>query len=125
MFELNFCALDLASYDTSKHWLLRNTTLTDNWVTHALSSLCSGLVAATLSTPADVIKTRIMNQPMVDGKPKYYKSTVDCLVKTVKGEGVGALYKGFVPIWIRMAPWSTIFWLTYEEIRKLSGVSSF
>ena len=32
------------------------------------SSICSGLVAATSGTPADVVKTRIMNQPIKDGK---------------------------------------------------------
>jgi solute carrier family 25 (mitochondrial uncoupling protein), member 27 len=26
-------------------------------------SLCSGIIAATIGTPADVIKTRVMNQP--------------------------------------------------------------
>lgn len=29
---------------------------------------CSGLVAATFGTPADVVKTRIMNQPTKNGK---------------------------------------------------------
>lgn len=33
-------------------------------------SACSGLVAATMGTPADVIKTRIMNQP-TDDKGRY------------------------------------------------------
>ena len=32
-------------------------------LTHALSSIVSGLVAATMGTPADVVKTRVMNQP--------------------------------------------------------------
>jgi solute carrier family 25 uncoupling protein 27 len=45
-----------------KHWLLRHTTMEDNALTHACSSACSGLAAATVSTPADVVKTRIMDQ---------------------------------------------------------------
>ena len=32
-------------------------------LTHALSSIVSGFVAATMGTPADVVKTRVMNQP--------------------------------------------------------------
>lgn len=31
--------------------------------THVCFSICAGLVAATLGTPADVVKTRVMNQP--------------------------------------------------------------
>lgn len=116
---------DLATYDSVKQRLLKHTTLTDNWVTHTLASACSGLVAATLGTPADVIKTRIMNQPTENGKGTLYKGSLDCLVKTVTQEGFFALYKGFLPIWARMAPWSLTFWITYEEIRKLCGASSF
>ena len=33
-------------------------------ITHAMSSVAAALTAATMGTPADVIKTRIMNQPL-------------------------------------------------------------
>lgn len=35
----------------------------DTYLVHIMSSMCAGLVGATMATPADVIKTRIMNQP--------------------------------------------------------------
>ncbi|GFT62406.1 mitochondrial uncoupling protein 4 [Trichonephila clavipes] len=117
---------DLTTYEKSKHFILTNSNLKDNWLTHMLASSCSGLIAATLGTPADVVKTRIMNQPTDNtGRGLFYKSSIDCLVKTVQEEGFMALYKGFVPIWTRMAPWSITFWVTYEELRRISGVSSF
>uniref|UniRef100_A0A915KG43 Uncharacterized protein n=1 Tax=Romanomermis culicivorax TaxID=13658 RepID=A0A915KG43_ROMCU len=118
--------VDLATYDKVKHTILRRTNFQDNYVTHSVSSACSGLTAAVVSTPADVIKTRIMNQPTdVNGKGMLYKSSFDCLKKTIKNEGSFALYKGFVPIWARMAPWSLTFWISYEKIRGLTGVESF
>uniref|UniRef100_W5KSW8 Solute carrier family 25 member 27 n=1 Tax=Astyanax mexicanus TaxID=7994 RepID=W5KSW8_ASTMX len=90
------------------------------------SLTCSGLVAATMGTPADVVKTRIMNQPRdSNGRGLLYKSSIDCLVQSVKGEGFLSLYKGFLPTWLRMAPWSMTFWLTYEQIRRVGGISSF
>ena len=49
-------------------------------VTHALSSIVAALTAATMGTPADVIKTRIMNQPL-DGNGK--------------GKGISNHYQGF------------------------------
>lgn len=78
--------LDLMTYDTVKHFLLRNTSMPDNSICHGLArwnsvillmlthnnvmthvqhfySICSGLVAAIMGTPADVVKTRVMNQP--------------------------------------------------------------
>lgn len=117
---------DLATYDTSKHFVLKHTSLQDNYVTHTISSAMSGVVAATVGTPADVVKTRIMNQPTdKNGRGVLYQSSLHCLVKTVQEEGFFALYKGFLPIWARMAPWSLTFWLSYEQIRKMAGTASF
>ncbi|KAG1664490.1 Mitochondrial uncoupling protein 4 [Nymphon striatum] len=89
-------------------------------------NVCSGLMASILGTPADVIKTRVMNQPTdANGRGLLYKSSSDCLMKSVKQEGFFALYKGFIPTWARLAPWYLIFWLSYEQVRKLTGASSF
>eukprot|EP00042_Codosiga_hollandica_P033134 m.218217 g.218217 ORF g.218217 m.218217 type:complete len:300 (+) comp54115_c0_seq3:20-919(+) len=110
---------DLTTYDTTKHLLLIHSSLQDNYVTHAISSLVAGLVAATLGTPANVIKSRIMHGGVV------YKSSWHCLVQTIEQEGVRSLWKGFLPTWLRMAPWSMTFWLTYEQVRKLVGAHSF
>uniref|UniRef100_UPI00398F4B7B mitochondrial uncoupling protein 4 n=1 Tax=Pristiophorus japonicus TaxID=55135 RepID=UPI00398F4B7B len=117
---------DLTTYDTVKHFLLRNTSLQDSSLCHTLSSICSGLVAATMGTPADVIKTRIMNQTRdKQGRGLRYKSTIDCLMQTIQKEGLWSLYKGFLPTWTRMAPWSLTFWLMFEQLRKITGLSSF
>ncbi|XP_060065360.1 mitochondrial uncoupling protein 4-like [Ylistrum balloti] len=116
---------DLCTYDTAKQNLLKWTTLKDNYITHTIASVLSGLVAAILGTPADNVKTRIMNQPTENGRGLQYKGSVDCLVTTVQQEGFWALYRGFVPIWLRMAPWSLTFWLTYEQVRRWTGAGSF
>jgi len=72
---------------------------------------------------ADVIKTRMMNQGK-EGKAMY-RSSYDCLVKTVRHEGVTALWKGFLPTWARLGPWQFVFWVSYEKLRQASGISSF
>ncbi|XP_052665843.1 mitochondrial uncoupling protein 4 isoform X2 [Harpia harpyja] len=105
---------------------VQRAALVNMGVSVAADSCCSGLVAAVLGTPADVVKTRIMNQPRdKQGRGLLYKSSTDCLIQTVQGEGFMSLYKGFIPTWMRMAPWSLVFWLTYEQIRRICGVSSF
>lgn len=117
---------DLTTYDRAKRFIMKKTNLGDNHITHAMASSCSGFIGAILGTPADVIKTRVMNQPTdSNGRGLHYKSSIDCLIKTVRSEGFPALYKGFFPIWLRMAPWSLTFWITYEQFRKLSGVTGF
>ena len=112
---------DFATYDSAKQLLLTRFRLTDDYTTHTLASLCSGMAQAVLGTPADVIKSRVMNDP---GK-ELYKGSVDCFLKTVRGEGVMSLYKGFFPCWLRLAPWSLTFWLSYEQLRALTSSSSF
>ena len=88
----------------------------------------SGLVAASLSTPADVVKTRVMNQPTnTKGQGLLYKSSLDCLLKCVQQEGICALYKGFLPIWARMVCKQQISWtlglkhqnVTQRELMRL------
>nr|CAD7567871.1 unnamed protein product [Timema californicum] len=125
---------DLTTYDSVKRFLLTHTSLNgQSFHSHFMQvgseSLClrpTCLVAATMGTPADVVKTRIMNQPTDSkGYGLVYKSSIDCLVKTVENEGLFALYKGFLPVWIRMAPWSLTFWLSFEQIRSMLGATSF
>ncbi|KAM7349381.1 uncoupling protein 4A isoform 1-T4 [Cochliomyia hominivorax] len=117
---------DLTTYDTIKHMIMNKLHMPDCHTVHVLASICAGFVAAIMGTPADVVKTRIMNQPTDDkGRGLLYKGSVDCLRQTVNKEGLTALYKGFLPCWIRMAPWSLTFWLSFEQIRKMLGASTY
>lgn len=54
---------DLTTYDFAKRNIMLKTNLPDCHTVHVMASICAGLVAATMGTPADVVKTRIMNQP--------------------------------------------------------------
>ncbi|KAF8358672.1 hypothetical protein PRIPAC_93667 [Pristionchus pacificus] len=118
---------DIACYDFSKRYLLSSDLgLTDSTLTHLLASALSGLSAALVSTPSDVVKTRIMQQLRdPSGETTAYRGSIDCLVRIVKEEGFWTLYRGFTPIYIRMAPWSLIFWISYEKIRVFTGSKSF
>ena len=109
---------DLAAYDLAKQKLLLYTSLEDNFLCHGCASIIAGLVSTIMSTPSDVLKTRIMSNPGL------YKSTTDCLIKTVKNENIFALYKGFFPIWTRMGPKAMVFYLTFEQLRGLLGLNS-
>ncbi|KAJ1355697.1 hypothetical protein KIN20_013196 [Parelaphostrongylus tenuis] len=126
---------DIATYDFVKHKLLDRFNMVDNWLTHLLASACAGLSAAIVSLPSDVVKTRMMDQirheldaKMTNTECRHihlYKGCVDCFVKIIRHEGFLSLYKGFLPSYMRMAPWSLTFWVSYEEIRKFVGAPSF
>ena len=51
---------------------------------------------------------------------RIYRSTLECAVATVRNEGFGALYRGFVPAFMRMGPWNIIFFLVYEQLKIIS-----
>merc|ERR1719383_570178 len=115
---------DLTTYDSAKNYFLK-TGMDDGRVLYFVSSMCAGLVSAILGTPADVVKTRMMNQPRcADGKGLFYANSIDCLRQAVAKEGFMSLYKGFIPCWLRMAPWSLTFWAVYEELCNRSGYKS-
>jgi len=115
---------DLTAYDSTKNYLLK-LGFPDSRLLYFFSSLGAGLVSAVLGTPADVVKTRMMNQPVTpDGKGVYYSSSFNCLKQAITHEGFFSLYKGFLPCWLRMAPWSMTFWFVYEELCNFSGYHS-
>lgn len=117
---------ELACYDQAKRLIIENQIADDNIYAHTLSSIMSGLSATALSCPADVVKTRIMNQRGGNEETMLkYRNSLDCLVKTVRVEGLRALWKGFFPTWARLGPWQFVFWVSYEKFRQISGLSSF
>ena len=77
---------------------------------------------ATIGTPLDICRTRIMNQP-AEGE-KLYNGFIDCFRKIVKTEGPLGLYKGFFPIWGRIAPTTCIQLMTFEKLRQFAGLGT-
>lgn len=80
-------------------------------------------MCACTTSPIDLIKSRYMNQQFVDGKGVLYRSTLDCLLKTVRSEGVTAIYKGFMMNWLRIGPHTITTFLIFERLRKLAGMN--
>ncbi|OZC10406.1 hypothetical protein X798_02449 [Onchocerca flexuosa] len=60
-----------------------------------------------------------------DERTHQYKGSYDCLKRICRDEGFFALYKGFVPLYVRSAPWSLVFWITYEQMRHMFDISGF
>ncbi|TPX38374.1 hypothetical protein SmJEL517_g00193 [Synchytrium microbalum] len=107
-------ASQVATYDAIKQGLLATPYFKENIVTHFTASTLAGLIATTVTSPIDVIKTRVMS-----GKPGLYKSTADAFVKIVKNEGPMALFKGWVPAFARLGPHTIVTFIIYEKIKDL------
>lgn len=72
--------------------------------------ICSSMIGATLTHPADVIKTRMMTQAASKAIP--YTSTVDCIQTILREEGLKSFYSGFLQRSVYMGPlWAIQFGL--------------
>lgn len=113
------CAAGIGSYDATKQWAIRALSNGDRdaAVPPVVAALVCGVVTAVVSTPLDVVKTRIMNSPAV------YTSAADCATKLLRTEGPRAMWKGFLPIYMRQGLWNGIFWISLERAERALGVT--
>lgn len=120
------CGVELAVYDWMKKQLIYRFHCSDTIGTHFLSSFTAGLAGALSSTPIDVVRTRLMNQENLHPRHQVsttsttpYRGVIDCFVKTTKNEGFFALYKGFFPSWLRLGPWNIVFFIVFEQLKRI------
>jgi len=112
-------ASELATYDEVKQQLLKHKLLQEGLTLHFTTALSAGFVSAWCSSPFDVVKSRVMNQPFDEnGKGKLYSGMVDAFGKSMKSEGVLALWKGFWPNFARIGPRVITIFIVMEQLRK-------
>ncbi|KAF8941776.1 hypothetical protein BGZ47_007194 [Haplosporangium gracile] len=123
-------ASQLASYDTTKHWLLKlrdsqgQARFNEGYLTHFCASTVAGLVCSISTSPIDTVKVRYMNQQFnAQGKGQLYRSAIDCAVKTIQREGPLALYKGFLMCWLRLGPHTMLSLMIFEKLRSFVGLN--
>lgn len=107
-------AAELGVYDQAKATYIPYTG--DNFFAHLGASFTAGVASACTSTPADVVKTRLMNSA---GGKQEYRGMIHAGISIFKEEGPLALYKGFNPILVRKVTWVSVFFVSYEQLRKV------
>jgi hypothetical protein len=115
-------ATKMGCYDISKGYIVDYTGWNRKDVkTSFFSAFIAGFFMTVTVAPWDMLRTKLMNQPT---DKKIYEGFSDCLVKTVKADGVLSLWRGFIPIWARFAPQATLQLLTIEAIYGSMGFKS-
>lgn len=56
------------------------------------------------------------------GRAIAYRGMSDCFVRTVREEGVQALFKGLGANYLKVVPSIAIAFVTYEQCKELMGV---
>eukprot|EP00485_Elphidium_margaritaceum_P000999 CAMPEP_0202693258 /NCGR_PEP_ID=MMETSP1385-20130828/7422_1 /ASSEMBLY_ACC=CAM_ASM_000861 /TAXON_ID=933848 /ORGANISM="Elphidium margaritaceum" /LENGTH=313 /DNA_ID=CAMNT_0049348913 /DNA_START=96 /DNA_END=1037 /DNA_ORIENTATION=+ len=91
----------------------------DSQTTRFVCGALSGWCAATVSLPADFIKTRLQKmKPKPDGSVPY-TGLLDCITKTIRSEGVLALYQGYPTFVIRITPHIMLTWVFMDNYKLL------
>ncbi|KAG5729600.1 hypothetical protein E4T56_gene4150 [Termitomyces sp. T112] len=111
-------ASQLASYDFFKAELLKTGQFQDNIICHFTASFAAGTVATTVCSPADVLKSRIMN-----ASGPGSNSTLGVIRASLKNEGPMFMFKGWVPAWTRLQPTTILIFLTLEQLKNLVDFS--
>lgn len=115
-------ATKMGCYDMSKGYVTEATGWKRKDVrTSFAAAFVAGFFMTCTVAPWDMLRTKLMNQPT---DAKIYDGFSDCLLKTVKADGVASLWRGFIPIWARFAPQATLQLLTIEFLYGICGFKS-
>ena len=107
-------AVEQAVYDEAKGHFAPKLGGPHNPLCHAAAALASGAATAVATCPLDVVKTRFMC-----AAPGAYRGPLACAAAVVRAEGLRGLYRGFLPYYCQIGPWSLVMFLAYEGFRKL------
>ena len=116
--EIPFAVIQFPLYERLKVlWAERQQGEAVSAAQAAACGSVSGGIAAGLTTPLDVIKTRLMLG--ADKHGKLYHGVGDVLRRTVSAEGAGVLWSGWQPrvMWISIGGF--VFFGAYEESKSL------
>ena len=115
-------SVQLATYDTTKHYLLNLPFLShfnpESTTIHFASAMVTGIFVTVCMNPFDVMTTRLYNQKVVDGKGTIYSGIFDCFKKMTKTEGLYGFYKGWWAHYFRIGPHTVLTFIFFEKLKS-------
>jgi len=103
----------LAAYDSFKDLLIARLAMRDNLTTHFAASTLAGLVATTLCSPVDVLKTQIMKSSGAS------KPLMVMVRENFARDGPAWMFRGWVPSFTRLGPQTIATFVILEQHRKV------
>ncbi|KOS19094.1 Mitochondrial oxaloacetate transport protein [Escovopsis weberi] len=107
-------SVQLPTYFLAKRQLVKHVGMEDGPALHLASSTASGFVVCCVMHPPDTVMSRLYNQ-----NGNLYSGILDCLAKTIRTEGIFAIYKGFIPHLARILPHTILTLSLAEQTAKL------
>jgi len=112
----------MSTYDQMKYLLYKKKIIKKKGILlETMAAFSAGFFMTCTVAPFDKIRSLLMNQKA--GKGIQYNGFLDCLVKTVRSQGPQGLWAGFIPIWARFAPTTTMQLVIFSFMKKWFGIS--
>lgn len=115
--DVPFRALYLIAYDTLRTKAEKRVGRDLNDRESILVGVTVGATVAAVTTPLDVVRSRMMAQ--FPHSSLLYSKWLDCAFRTVRHEGVGALYRGVIPRSVYLGASAALFTITFDSVRKV------
>lgn len=82
----------------------------------------SGFASTCVLTPAELVKCRLQAQ-LIEARPgvtapPHYRGSIDCVVRTVRADGLAGLYRGNMSTLAREVPGNMAWFGTYEGVMR-------
>ena len=128
-----YVGLNFSVYESLKEYLIKKNEYADERDLSIFTKLSCGAVAGTagqtVAYPFDTVRRRMQVSGWAGAQTLHaegghavaYKGMVDCFVRTSREEGVGALFKGLVPNYVKVVPSIAIAFVTYEQVKDFLG----
>ena len=87
---------------------------------HVFSSVVAAFLSSTLSVPADVVLTRY--QASTEMGRSYPGGVLQCATVLYRESGVLGFFRGWVPLFMRVAPLYVCYLPLYEQLRRALGL---
>ena len=84
-----------------------------------MAAATAGIATGTATNPIWLVKTRLQLDKSIaeqGGTKREYRNAMDCVVKTVRGEGIRGLYRGLSASYLGVTE-STLQWVLYEQMK--------
>lgn len=114
--DIPFSGIYFPLYGKFKKMLRKENETMDGPWNMLLAGSAAGAIAASSTTPIDVVKTRL--QVAARKGQDTYANILDCFIKIGKQEGWKAFFKGVTPRTLRSSPQFGVTLLTYESLQR-------
>lgn len=115
-------AINFYTYGNGKRFISEkfNSGKEAAWV-HLTAAATAGVATGTATNPIWLVKTRLQldksnAEKLGSQRKRQYKNSLDCVMQTVRNEGIRGLYRGLSASYLGVTE-STLQWVLYEQMK--------